>query len=558
LGDELLWDGDSLTIRGSIEFSNTPGSITDTLLSASLFSQDAATSASNAQSTADQVNTDLADVISGTTALEDGNSNTFIDSGIIYSPNIGGTDGFFSNAFRVGQDGITLDGSNKQIYIGAGNYGQGDTGFYVDFEGNFSLGDKFVWDGAVLNISGDITANAGSIAGFTIEDGTLESQNTNLVLDGSGDGSIILENGSSSVRINPSSTLTSATGTITVPSFNSDTISATSYDTEISSGTTGYLSTYDAVITTSGDSTPPSFTVDSSASNLSAVVSCTISPSGDSNTNHISSTISLGSGGVISGHNVSATLVVQLKKGSTVIATKTQPIQGSTSTTTNDVGGSYTITFNSIILEGGATYTLETGIQSKSSYLYGSAGSNTTQLTTEYFPPNLTSPSVTTSTPAGDPFTEITAGGFQVVSSTTKLVKIPLASSGNAFEVLGDSYFDGDIDATGNITAFSTSDSRLKQNVKLIPDALEKVREISGVTFDWKEGFSDVHKFEGHDIGVIAQEIEYILPEIVKMNHKTGYRGVKYEKLSPLLIEAIKELSEKVDKLEKEIKQLKG
>jgi hypothetical protein len=558
LGDELLWDGSSLTIRGSIEFSNTPGAITDTLLSASLFSQNSATSASNAQSTADQVNTDLADVISGTTALEDGNSNTFIDSGIIYSPNIGGTDGFFSNAFRVGQDGITLDGSNKQIYIGAGNYGQGDTGFYVDFEGNFSLGDKFVWDGAVLNISGDITANAGSIAGFTIEDGTLESQNTNLVLDGSGDGSIILENGSSSVRINPSSTLTSATGTITVPSFNSDTISATSYDTEISSGTTGYLSTYDAVITTSGDSTPPSFTVDSSASNLSAVVSCTISPSGDSNTNHISSTISLGSGGVISGHNVSATLVVQLKKGSTVIATKTQPIQGSTSTTTNDVGGSYTITFNSIILEGGATYTLETGIQSKSSYLYGSAGSNTTQLTTEYFPPNLTSPSVTTSTPAGDPFTEITAGGFQVVSSTTKLVKIPLASSGNAFEVLGDSYFDGDIDATGNITAFSTSDSRLKQNVKLIPDALEKVREISGVTFDWKEGFSDVHKFEGHDIGVIAQEIEYILPEIVKMNHKTGYRGVKYEKLSPLLIEAIKELSKKVDKLEKEIKQLKG
>ena len=93
---------------------------------------------------------------------------------------------------------------------------------------------------------------------------------------------------------------------------------------------------------------------------------------------------------------------------------------------------------------------------------------------------------------------------------------------------------------------------------RVIPDALEKIREISGVTFDWKEGFSDVHKFEGHDVGVIAQEIEYILPEIVKMNHKTGYRGVKYEKLSPLLIEAIKELSKKVDKLEKEIKQLKG
>ena len=537
-GGALTWNGTNLNLDGgSITFTNQNS------INLSGFNNDDGFTNDD----------ELDSLIAGTKT-----GGTFINAKTIASPIIAGVDGFFQNTFKVGDEGITLDGSNKQIYIGDGNYGQGDTGFYVDFEGNFSLGDKFVWDGAVLNISGDITANAGSIAGFTIEDGTLESQNTNLVLDGSGDGSITLVNGSSSVKINPSSTLTSATGTITVPSFNSDTIAATTYDTEISSGTTGYLSTYDAVITTSGDSSTPEFTVDSSANNLSAVVSCTISPSGDSNTNHISSTISLGSGGAISGHNVSATLVVQLKKGGTVIATKTQPIQGSTSTTTNDVGGSYTITFNSIILEGGATYTLETGIQSKSSYLYGSAGSNTTQLTTKYFPPNLTSPSVTTSTPAGDPFTEITAGGFQVVSSTTKLVKIPLASSGNAFEVLGDSYFDGDITAEGNITAFASSDSRLKQNVKVIPDALEKIREISGVTFDWKEGFSDVHKFEGHDVGVIAQEIEYILPEIVKMNHKTGYRGVKYEKLSPLLIEAIKELSKKVDKLEKEIKQLKG
>ena len=141
------------------------------------------------------------------------------------------------------------------------------------------------------------------------------------------------------------------------------------------------------------------------------------------------------------------------------------------------------------------------------------------------------------------------------------------ATSGDGFWYDGydkEMYIDGDLDvsgditADGNITAFSTSDSRLKENVKVIPDALDKLKEINGVTFDWKEGFTDVHKFEGSDIGVLAQEVEYSFPEIVKMNPRTGYRGVQYEKLTPLLIEAIKDLSKKVDKLEKEIKQLKG
>jgi uncharacterized membrane protein len=102
------------------------------------------------------------------------------------------------------------------------------------------------------------------------------------------------------------------------------------------------------------------------------------------------------------------------------------------------------------------------------------------------------------------------------------------------------------------------ADSRLKENIELIPDALDKLKEINGVTFYWKEGFTNVHKFEGSDIGVLAQEVEYSFPEIVKMNPKTGYRELDYKNLNPILIEAIKDLSKKVDKLEKEIKQLKG
>jgi len=59
-------------------------------------------------------------------------------------------------------------------------------------------------------------------------------------------------------------------------------------------------------------------------------------------------------------------------------------------------------------------------------------------------------------------------------------------------------------------------------------------------------------------VGVIAQDVEYVLPQIVQINKQHGYRGLKYERLTPLLIEAIKDLSKKVDNLEKEIKQLKG
>ena len=102
------------------------------------------------------------------------------------------------------------------------------------------------------------------------------------------------------------------------------------------------------------------------------------------------------------------------------------------------------------------------------------------------------------------------------------------------------------------------ADSRLKENVKLISDALDRLKEINGVSFDWKDGFTNVHPFDGHDMGVIAQEVEYSFPELVKMNSKSGYREIDYKNLNPILIEAIKDLSKKVDTLEKEIKQLKG
>ena len=107
----------------------------------------------------------------------------------------------------------------------------------------------------------------------------------------------------------------------------------------------------------------------------------------------------------------------------------------------------------------------------------------------------------------------------------------------------------GRIDASNDIVAYSTSDIRLKDNIKSIDKALDKVNSIQGIEFDWVEK-EEVHGNSGHDIGVIAQEIEEILPDVVT-TRENGYKAVKYEKIVPLLIEAIKDLSKQVDGLKR-------
>ena len=102
------------------------------------------------------------------------------------------------------------------------------------------------------------------------------------------------------------------------------------------------------------------------------------------------------------------------------------------------------------------------------------------------------------------------------------------------------------INVAGDIVAFSSSDKRLKDNIKPIENALDKVNKISGVTFEWNE---TSHKKTGKkDVGVIAQEIEAILPELVD-NRLNGYKAVDYPKLTALLIEAVKDLSNQVKEL---------
>jgi len=107
----------------------------------------------------------------------------------------------------------------------------------------------------------------------------------------------------------------------------------------------------------------------------------------------------------------------------------------------------------------------------------------------------------------------------------------------------------GEIRATGDIVAFYSSDERLKENITPIENAVDKINQMGGYNYDWKEGFETIHSHKGHDLGVIAQEVQSVLPEVVT-ERETGYLAVDYVKLVPVLIEAIKELSAKIKELE--------
>jgi len=108
----------------------------------------------------------------------------------------------------------------------------------------------------------------------------------------------------------------------------------------------------------------------------------------------------------------------------------------------------------------------------------------------------------------------------------------------------------------GDITAFATSDLRLKTNIKSIKNALIKVNSLNGITFNWNN-LAEGKDTELREVGIIAQEVNEVMPEVVT-ERDNGYLAVKYEKMVPLLIEAIKELSAKVDSLTEEINKLKN
>jgi hypothetical protein len=148
-------------------------------------------------------------------------------------------------------------------------------------------------------------------------------------------------------------------------------------------------------------------------------------------------------------------------------------------------------------------------------------------------------------------------GGFINFGGTTSFnVYVGGGSGGNLEMSLSNS---GTLTVSGDVVAFgSPSDIRLKENIKPIESALEKVMKLKGVTFDWKDK-EDALDREGNpvklkkwknDIGFIAQEVKEVVPELVKEN-KEGMLSVRHQGVTPILLEAIKELKAEIEELKK-------
>jgi hypothetical protein len=158
-----------------------------------------------------------------------------------------------------------------------------------------------------------------------------------------------------------------------------------------------------------------------------------------------------------------------------------------------------------------------------------------------------------------------------IALATNSLVRLWVKANGNVgigcnapnypLQVTGDIAASGILRASSAVvsTAFTAcSDSRFKQNITPLSNALENVIKLQGVTYDWrKKEFPDRYFNDKKQIGIIAQDLEKIYPELVDTDEK-GYKSVDYSKITPILIEAIKAQNETLNNQQKEIEALKN
>ena len=128
-------------------------------------------------------------------------------------------------------------------------------------------------------------------------------------------------------------------------------------------------------------------------------------------------------------------------------------------------------------------------------------------------------------------------------ASTTK--------TSGALIVTGGVGVSGDVNVGGDVVAYASSDERLKDNIELISNPIEKVQSLKGVTWSWNDLASETQKLTP-SVGVIAQDVEKVLPQLVH-DRDNGFKGVDYAKLTGLLIEAIKEQQKQIEELKSKL-----
>jgi len=158
----------------------------------------------------------------------------------------------------------------------------------------------------------------------------------------------------------------------------------------------------------------------------------------------------------------------------------------------------------------------------------------------------------------GDPYVEYEIAGVQgwsagIDNSDSDKFKFTAntALGANTFSIATN----GDVSGTHG-TYHTSSDQRHKTNIETVTDALSKVQMLRGVYYDWIEQ-KDERTSNGHEIGLIAQEVLAVIPEVVHVQEDDlGTMAVYYDRLVALLIEAVKELSHKNDALQEQINDI--
>lgn len=140
--------------------------------------------------------------------------------------------------------------------------------------------------------------------------------------------------------------------------------------------------------------------------------------------------------------------------------------------------------------------------------------------------------------------------GYQAGYSESGSSKLYIANSGTSTPLIYGDFWTGELVVNGSLTLSTPplvfSDERFKKNISPLGPSLGRVMKMQGVTFDWKtEEFPGRGFTAKHQIGLVAQEVEKILPEVVNTDSK-GYKAISYDKLVPVLIEAVKEQQKKI------------
>jgi len=134
---------------------------------------------------------------------------------------------------------------------------------------------------------------------------------------------------------------------------------------------------------------------------------------------------------------------------------------------------------------------------------------------------------------------------LQIVGAT---IGIGMAANDNTLSV------NGAVCSTTN-QFVSCSDARYKKNIAAIPNAIDKITRLRGVSFDWRqEEFPELNFSKDRNLGFIAQEIKEVLPEVVSQDSK-GYYSVAYSNVVPVLVEAIKEQQQTIAQLQTQLQQ---